>query len=144
MQSPSPCDFRIRRLNIFWCLYYCCRIVDGVEDDGSPYKRHSFDFPPAARSQVHAAAARHTSLTLTPRQPLVGESRMRNSFTAPQLSHGKLQSSVESQKGVSAVQRCSVENQRGAIADFAVQAYSTNALLALSRRHVVTWLWLLI
>ena len=100
MQSPSPCDFRIRRLNIFRCLYYCCRIVDGVEDDGSPYKRHSFDFPPAARSQVHAAAARHTSLTLTPRQPLVGESRMRNSFTAPQLSHGKLHRQLRARKAL--------------------------------------------
>ncbi|XP_054749999.2 potassium voltage-gated channel subfamily H member 8-like [Lytechinus pictus] len=61
------------------------RVVDGVEDEGSPFKRHTFDFP-AARSNVHSAASRHRSLTLTPRQPLVGESRMRTSYTAPQLS----------------------------------------------------------
>ncbi|XP_071493337.1 voltage-gated delayed rectifier potassium channel KCNH8-like [Diadema antillarum] len=62
------------------------RIVDGVEDEGSQFKRHSFDFP-ASRSTVHPSATRHRSLTLAPRQPLVGESRMRQSYTAPQLSN---------------------------------------------------------
>eukprot|EP00057_Strongylocentrotus_purpuratus_P019181 XP_011673655.1 PREDICTED: potassium voltage-gated channel subfamily H member 8 isoform X3 [Strongylocentrotus purpuratus] len=61
------------------------RVVDGVEDEGSPFKRHSFEFP-AARSNAHSAASRHRSLTLAPRQPLVGECRMRTSYTAPQLS----------------------------------------------------------
>lgn len=70
-------------LRLSWLL----RVVDGGEDEGSPFKRHSFEFP-AARSNAHSAASRHRSLTLAPRQPLVGESRMRTSYTAPQLSQG--------------------------------------------------------
>ena len=65
------------------------RVVDGVEDSANHYKReHRFDFPSSAH---HPQASRHHSLTMEPRKRYINHynSGMRQSFTSPQLAHGK-------------------------------------------------------